>query len=140
VLDINMPGCERLQVCEAIRAKSRIPIMMLGRARRGRRPGGAWISAPTTTLTKPFSPHAPRAHQGVLRRAGIENTSPVARVASRSTSRNYTVRHQRRQPGRLTQLELRLLQMLLANAGRTVTSDRLLVQVWVTAIRAIVSC
>jgi DNA-binding response OmpR family regulator len=31
---------------------------------------------------------------------------------------------------RLTKLELRLLQMLLANAGRTVTSDRLLVQVW----------
>jgi DNA-binding response OmpR family regulator len=31
---------------------------------------------------------------------------------------------------RLTKLELRLLQMLLANAGRTVHSDRLLVQVW----------
>ena len=31
---------------------------------------------------------------------------------------------------RLTKLELRLLQMLLANAGHTVSSDRLLVQVW----------
>jgi DNA-binding response OmpR family regulator len=31
---------------------------------------------------------------------------------------------------RLTKLELRLLQMLLANAGHTVTSERLLVQVW----------
>ncbi len=33
-------------------------------------------------------------------------------------------------PVRLTKLELRLLQMLLANAGHTVSSDRLLVQVW----------
>ena len=33
-------------------------------------------------------------------------------------------------PVRLTKLELRLLQMLLAKAGRTVNSDRLLVQVW----------
>jgi len=31
---------------------------------------------------------------------------------------------------RLTKLELRLLQMLLANAGHTVSSERLLVQVW----------
>ena len=33
-------------------------------------------------------------------------------------------------PVRLTKLELRLLQMLLAQAGRTVNSDRLLMQVW----------
>ncbi|HEY2592172.1 MAG TPA: response regulator, partial [Steroidobacteraceae bacterium] len=29
VLDINMPGASGFQVCEAIRAKSRVPIMML---------------------------------------------------------------------------------------------------------------
>ena len=34
-------------------------------------------------------------------------------------------------PVRLTKLELRLLQMLVANAGHTVSSDRLLMQVWV---------
>ena len=34
------------------------------------------------------------------------------------------------EPVRLTKLELRLLQMLLANAGHTVSSDRLLIQVW----------
>ena len=33
-------------------------------------------------------------------------------------------------PVRLTKLELRLLQMLLAHAGRTVNSDHLLVHVW----------
>jgi DNA-binding response OmpR family regulator len=33
-------------------------------------------------------------------------------------------------PMRLTKLELRLLQMLVANAGHTVSSDRLLMQVW----------
>jgi DNA-binding response OmpR family regulator len=42
----------------------------------------------------------------------------------------HTVRISGGNPMRLTKLELRLLQMLLANAGRTVTSDRLLVQVW----------
>ena len=33
-------------------------------------------------------------------------------------------------PVRLTKLELRLLQMLIANAGHTVSSDRLLMHVW----------
>ena len=31
---------------------------------------------------------------------------------------------------RLTKLEARLLQMLLAHAGHTISSDRLLMQVW----------
>jgi DNA-binding response OmpR family regulator len=42
----------------------------------------------------------------------------------------HTMRIGRAEPVRLTKLELRLLQMLLANAGHTVSSDRLLVQVW----------
>ncbi|HEX8783403.1 MAG TPA: response regulator, partial [Steroidobacteraceae bacterium] len=29
VLDINMPGLSGFQVCEAIRARSRVPVMML---------------------------------------------------------------------------------------------------------------
>ncbi|MGH8148439.1 MAG: winged helix-turn-helix domain-containing protein, partial [Steroidobacteraceae bacterium] len=33
-------------------------------------------------------------------------------------------------PIRLTKLELRLLQMLVTNSGRTVSSDRLLVHIW----------
>jgi DNA-binding response OmpR family regulator len=43
---------------------------------------------------------------------------------------NYTVRIAGGEPISLTKLELRLLQMLLAQAGRAVNSDRLLVQVW----------
>jgi DNA-binding response OmpR family regulator len=42
----------------------------------------------------------------------------------------HTVRIDGGEVVRLTKLELRLLQMLLANVGRTVSSDRLLVQVW----------
>ena len=42
----------------------------------------------------------------------------------------YTVRIAGGAPIPLTKLELRLMQMLLAQAGRAVNSDRLLVQVW----------
>jgi DNA-binding response OmpR family regulator len=131
VLDINMPGASGFQVCEAIRAKSRIPIMML--TVRGEEEDliRALDLGADDYLTKPFSPRTLLARiKALLRRAGIENTSPVAAGRVALDVQEHTVRISGGTPVRLTKLELRLLQMLLANAGRTVTSDRLLVQVW----------
>jgi DNA-binding response OmpR family regulator len=131
VLDINMPGASGFQVCEAIRAKSRIPIMML--TVRGEEEDliRALDLGADDYLTKPFSPRTLLARiKALLRRAGIENSSPVAAGRIALDVQEHTVRISGGNPVRLTKLELRLLQMLLANAGRTVTSDRLLVQVW----------
>jgi DNA-binding response OmpR family regulator len=131
VLDINMPGASGFQVCEAIRAKSRIPIMML--TVRGEEEDliRALDLGADDYLTKPFSPRTLLARiKALLRRAGIENSSPVAAGRIALDVQEHTVRISGGNPMRLTKLELRLLQMLLANAGRTVTSDRLLVQVW----------
>jgi DNA-binding response OmpR family regulator len=131
VLDINMPGASGFQVCEAIRTKSRIPIMML--TVRGEEEDliRALDLGADDYLTKPFSPRTLLARiKALLRRAGIENSSPVAAGRIALDVQEHTVRISGGNPVRLTKLELRLLQMLLANAGRTVTSDRLLVQVW----------
>src|SRR5690349_19349290 len=131
ILDINMPGASGFQVLEAIRAKSRIPIMML--TVRGEEEDliRALDLGADDYLTKPFSPRTLLARiKALLRRAGIENTSPVAAGRIALDVQEHTVRISGGNPMRLTKLELRLLQMLLANAGRTVTSDRLLVQVW----------
>jgi DNA-binding response OmpR family regulator len=131
VLDINMPGASGFQVCEAIRAKSRIPIMML--TVRGEEEDliRALDLGADDYLTKPFSPRTLLARiKALLRRAGIESSAPVAAGRIALDVQEHTVRISGGQPVRLTKLELRLLQMLLANAGRTVMSDRLLVQVW----------
>jgi DNA-binding response OmpR family regulator len=131
VLDINMPGATGFQVCEAIRAKSRIPIMMLTARGEEEDLVRALELGADDYLTKPFSPRTLLARiKALLRRAGIENTSPVAAGRVALDVQEHTVRISGGNPVRLTKLEMRLLQMLLANAGRTVTSDRLLVQVW----------
>jgi DNA-binding response OmpR family regulator len=131
VLDINMPGASGFQVCEAIRAKSRIPIMMLTVRGEEEDLVRALDLGADDYLTKPFSPRTLLARiKALLRRAGIENSSPVAAGRIALDVQEHTVRISGGNPVRLTKLELRLLQMLLANAGRTVTSDRLLVQVW----------
>jgi DNA-binding response OmpR family regulator len=131
VLDINMPGASGFQVCEAIRTKSRIPIMML--TVRGEEEDliRALDLGADDYLTKPFSPRTLLARiKALLRRAGIESSAPMAAGRIALDVQEHTVRISGGQPVRLTKLEMRLLQMLLANAGRTVTSDRLLVQVW----------
>jgi DNA-binding response OmpR family regulator len=131
VLDINMPGASGFQVCEAIRAQSRIPIMML--TVRGEEEDliKALDLGADDYLTKPFSPRTLLARiKALLRRAGLENTGPVTAGRVALDVDEHTVRIDGGEAVRLTKLELRLLQMLLASVGRTVSSDRLLIQVW----------
>jgi DNA-binding response OmpR family regulator len=131
VLDINMPGASGFQVCEAIRSQSRIPIMML--TVRGEEEDliKALDLGADDYLTKPFSPRTLLARiKALLRRAGIESAAPVSVGRLLLDAEEHTVRIDGGEVVRLTKLELRLLQMLLANVGRTVSSDRLLIQVW----------
>jgi DNA-binding response OmpR family regulator len=82
-------------------------------------------------LNKPFSPRTLLARiKALLRRAGMENTTPLAAGRVKLDTEDHTVQIGNAAAVRLTKLELRLLQMLLANNGHTVNSDRLLMQVW----------
>src|SRR4051794_34488174 len=131
VLDINMPGASGFQVCEAIRSQSRIPIMMLTVRGEEEDLVKALDLGADDYLTKPFSPRTLLARiKALLRRAGIETAAPVSVGRLALDAEEHTVRIDNGEIVRLTKLELRLLQMLLANVGRTVSSDRLLIQVW----------
>ena len=131
ILDINMPGASGFQVCEAIRTKSRVPVMMLTVRGEEEDLVRALELGADDYLTKPFSPRTLLARvKALLRRAGMENSSPLAAGRVQLDVEEHTVRVGSQSPVRVTKLELRLLQMLLANAGHTVSSDRLLMQVW----------
>jgi len=131
VLDINMPGLSGFQVCEAIRARSRVPVMMLTVRGEEEDLVRALGLGADDYLTKPFSPRTLLARiKALLRRAGMESTAPLAAGRIALDPDEHTVRIGNGGAVRLTKLELRLLQTLLASAGRTVSSDRLLVQVW----------
>jgi len=131
VLDINMPALSGFQVCEAIRARSRVPVMMLTVRGEEEDLVRALGLGADDYLTKPFSPRTLLARiRALLRRAGMESTAPVAAGRIGLDLNEHTVRIGEGEAVRLTKLELRLLQMLLANAGHTVSSERLLVQVW----------
>lgn len=131
VLDINMPGLSGFQVCEAIRQRSRVPVIMLTVRGEEEDLVRALELGADDYLTKPFSPRTLLARiRALLRRAGIESNAPLAAGRVVLDLEEHTVAIGGASPVRLTRLELRLLQLLLANAGRTVSSERLLAQVW----------
>jgi DNA-binding response OmpR family regulator len=131
ILDINMPGASGFQVCESIRHHSRVPIMMLTVRGEEEDLVRALELGADDYLTKPFSPRTLLARaRALLRRAGTEGSSLLSAGRVSLDAAEHLVRIGGSSPVRLTKLELRLLQLLLANAGRTVSSDRLLVHVW----------
>jgi len=132
ILDINMPGTSGFEVCTAIRARGDVPVMMLTARGEEQDLVKALELGADDYLTKPFSPKTLLARvKALLRRAHAERShAPLSAGRVTLDLENYTVRIAGGTPISLTKLELRLLQMLLAQAGRTVNSDRLLVQVW----------
>lgn len=131
LLDINMPGATGFEVCAAIRKTSRVPVMMLTARGEEEDLVKALELGADDYITKPFSPRTLLARvKALLRRAGLENSAPLAAGRFTLDADEHTVQVGNGEPVRLTKLELRFLQMLLANAGHTVSSDRLLMQVW----------
>src|SRR5690606_19826702 len=131
VLDINMPGMDGFELARRLRARSAIPLLMLTVRHEEQDVVKALSRGADDYLAKPYSPKILVARvRALLRRAGIEEQGAV-------TSGPLTLRPEDLQldglpsgPVKLTRLEARLLQLLLANAGRTVPSERILAYVW----------
>ena len=133
ILDVNLPRLSGLEVCRKIRAASRIPIMMLTVRAREEDQVEALDLGADDYLTKPFSPRTLLARvRALLRRsaAGGDRPAPLATGDFVLDVERQAVSVGGREPVRLTKLELRLFQLLYANAGHTLPTERLLRHVW----------
>jgi DNA-binding response OmpR family regulator len=82
-------------------------------------------------LTKPFSPRTLLARvRALLRRAGIESADTLTAGSVSLDLEAQTLAFTGGPSLRLTRLETRLLQILIAQAGHVVTAERLLLHVW----------
>ena len=131
ILDINLPSGNGFDVCRAIRRQSQIPVMMLTvRSEEGDLVKALDLGA-DDYLTKPFSPRTLLARvKALLRRAGIETGGPMTAGRLSLDLEAHSLRFGEAEPLRLTKLESRLMQILIANAGHVVGTERLLTHVW----------
>jgi DNA-binding response OmpR family regulator len=131
ILDINLPSGSGFDVCRSIRGRSAVPIMMLTARGDEEDLVRALELGADDYLTKPFSPRTLLARvKALLRRAGIEagDTVEAGQVSLDLEAHAFTIAGGT--PIRLTRLETRLLQILVAQAGHVVSAERLLAHVW----------
>jgi DNA-binding response OmpR family regulator len=131
VLDVNLPRLDGFEVCRRLRAVSKVPVLMLTvRGDEADVVKGLDLGA-DDYLAKPFSPRTLLARvRALLRRAGMESAPPEAAGHLSLDPETRTLTIAGRPPVRLTKLEHRLLQFLLARAGKPVPSERLWSHVW----------
>jgi len=132
ILDLNLPGIDGLEVCRRMRASGdRTPVLMLTVRTAEESQVQGLDAGADDYLTKPFSPRTLLARvRALLRRAGIERDGRVGNHELELDEELRAIRMSGSPPVRLTLLEFRLMQILVANAGTTVPAERLLRHVW----------
>ncbi len=134
LLDLMLPEVDGLDVCRELRHTSRVPIIMItARAEEVDRVVGLELGA-DDYVCKPFSIRELMARiKAVLRRVQSE-TMEGAAVLTGPGGLRLDVEGREATVGNisidLTRLEFDLLHTLLLNAGRVLTRERLLEQVW----------
>lgn len=132
ILDVNMPRLNGFEVLKRIRAGGAVtPVMMLTvRATEEDQVQGLDLGA-DDYLTKPFSPRSLLARvRALLRRAGGDRPGSLTAGDLALDTERSEVSIRGDAPVRLTNLEFRLLQLLLTHGGRPLTADRLTSHVW----------
>ena len=131
ILDINLPSGSGFDLCRELRSRSRVPVMMLTVRGEEEDLVRALERGADDYLTKPFSPRTLLARvKALLRRSGMEAGDSVAAGSLALDLEAQTLTIGDGAPVRLTRLETRLLQILIAQAGHVVNTERLLTHVW----------
>jgi DNA-binding response OmpR family regulator len=132
ILDVNLPRMDGFEVLRRVRqGGDRSPILMLTvRAGEEDQVRGLDLGA-DDYLAKPFSPRTLLARvRALLRRAGIEKPATAASGDLSIDPEGQSVSVKGAAPVRLTNLEYRLMQLMLANAGHPVAAEKIAHHVW----------
>ena len=131
VLDVNMPRMDGFELAGELRRLGRVPIIVLTVRGEEEDVVRALGLGADDYLTKPFSPRILVARvRALLRRAAPERDGALRLAALTLRPDELVLERLGAEPLRLTPLEARFLQLLFANAGRTVVTERILSHVW----------
>jgi two-component system response regulator RegX3 len=136
LLDVMLPDGSGFEVCRELRARSRVPIIMLtARGEEADRVAGLELGA-DDYVVKPFSARELVARvRAVLRRAAeagerrAEGATEIGDVRIDPGRRSVSFRGEELE---LSRKEFDLLRLLIENAGAVVTRERLIDEVWDT--------
>ena len=128
VLDLVLPGMDGIELMESIPELADIPVIFLSAYGREETIARALEAGAADYIVKPFSPTELTARvRAALRKRTKPDPFVVADLAIDYEKRHVTVAGQ---PVRLTVTEYELLRVLSVNAGRVLTYESLVRQIW----------
>ena len=134
ILDVMMPGMDGIETCEKIRESSNVPILFLTAKSAEQDRIAAYRSGGDDFLSKPFSqPELLAKVNSLLRRYREYRGKPASSVWSFGNLEVDLNTRMVRNAGEnvpLTDTEYSILECLVKNRGRTVTTQELYESVW----------
>ena len=134
ILDVMMPGMDGIETCEKIREFSNAPILFLTAKSAEQDRLAAYRSGGDDFLSKPFSqPELLAKVNSLLRRYRQyrgKPASPVNSFGNLEVDLKTRMVYNAGEPVPLTETEFAILECLVKNRGRTVTTQELYETVW----------
>ena len=134
ILDVMMPGMDGIETCEKIRESSNVPILFLTAKSAEQDRIAAYRSGGDDFLSKPFSqPELLAKVNSLLRRYREYRGKPASTVWTNGSLEVDLNTRMVRSAGEnvpLTDTEYSILEFLVKNRGRTVTTQELYESVW----------
>ena len=134
LLDLILPGPDGIELMESIPALARVPVIFLSAYGRDQIIARALQAGAADYVVKPFSPTEllARIETALRRRNEPASAGPAQPFRLGELTINYAERRVsvRGRTVQLTDIEYRLLMELSAHAGRVLTHEQLLQQVW----------
>ena len=131
ILDIMLPKMNGLQVLKEIRETSNVPVLMLTALGDERTQIASFDSLADDYITKPFSMVLlGKRVLALLRRAGKMEEKNIWKRGTVSVDFGGYVAEKDGEPIELAPKEIQLLKLLVENAGRVMTREKLIDGVW----------
>lgn len=131
ILDIMLPKMNGLQVLKEIRETRNIPVLMLTALGDERTQIASFDSLADDYITKPFSMVLlGKRVLALLRRAGKMGEKDIWKRGTVSVDFSGYVAEKNGEPIELAPKEIQLLKLLVENAGRVMTREKLIDGVW----------
>jgi two-component system KDP operon response regulator KdpE len=131
VLDLGMPGLTGIEVIEALRGWTQVPVLVVSGRSESWDKVDALDAGADDYVTKPFSADELLARiRALSRRTPAAASEPVVTFGDVSVDLSARVATRAGTPVRLTPTEWRILEVLLRNRDRLVTRETLLTEVW----------
>jgi two-component system KDP operon response regulator KdpE len=131
VIDLGMPGLTGIEVIQALRGWSQVPVLVVSGRSESWDKVEALDAGADDYVTKPFSADELLARiRALARRTPAATDEPVVSFGDVTVDLGAHLVTRHGTAVRLTPTEWRLLEVLLRNPGRLVTRETLLTEVW----------